>query len=126
MKFILPLLVFGTVFFLSCAANQKSIRVNEKFYTVKVINTSYEKVLLRYQHEEEGYSFRFVDPQFYIKFRMQGKLILQYNIENSDDAKIISIQQDTLIHIKPADIVIDDLPIGEKIIPTPEPSKSSK
>src|SRR5688572_4095392 len=92
-NFILLLLVF---FSCSCAAAKKEIRENEPIvkYTVKVINASFDKVLLRYQLDDLSYTFRFVDPQNNIKFTMNGELTLQYSLVDYDNAKIIKIKQD--------------------------------
>jgi hypothetical protein len=46
---------------------------------------------------------------------MNGNLTLQYSFVDYDDAKILKIKQDTFIHIKQNDIIIDDLPSSEKI-----------
>ena len=91
-------------------------------YTVKVINTSFDKVLLRYQTDDLSYTFRFVDPQNTIRFTMNGNLILQYSLTDYDNAKIIKIKQDTLINVKQNDIIIDDLPPEDKL--KPEETKS--
>jgi hypothetical protein len=129
-SFILLLLL---LFVCSCASTKKAIKDNDSDikYTVKVINSSFDKVLLRYQVDDLSYTFRFVDPKNELKFTMNGELTVQYSLVDYDNAKIIKIKQDTLIHIKQNDIIIDDLPAGEKIVAptgspgkTPEPNKS--
>lgn len=105
-----------SIFFLtSCAASKKNIQEKEaKTFLVKVINSSFEKVLLRNENDDSSYSFRFVDPENSVKFSMRGNLIIQFSMQNYDDAKIIRIEQDTLIHVKKDDLLIDDLPKEEK------------
>ncbi len=109
-------LIISVVFIGSCAANSKNVQEADKntSYIVKVVNSSIDKVLLRYQNDELSYTFRFVDSQNSIKFRMSGNLIVQYSLQDYDNAKIIKIKQDTLIHVKQNDIIIDDLPAEDK------------
>jgi len=79
-------------------------------FTVKIINSSQEKVLIRYQVDESEYTFRFVDAGNELKFTMDGNLVIQYTIQNFDDAKYLRIKQHTLIQVKDSEIFIDDLP----------------
>lgn len=112
---ILPVLFFMLY---SCASSQKVINKSDnESYTVKIVNTSFDKVLLRYQRDDLSYTFQFVDQKSDIKFLMNGNLTIQYSQADFDDAKIIKIKQDTFIQIKENDIIIDDLPVAEKINP---------
>jgi hypothetical protein len=129
MKAKFNLLMLLLLFICSCASVKKEIKDDPKVdikYTVLVINDSFDKVLLRYQLDDLSYTFRFVDSKNRIKFTMNGLLTVQYSLVDYDNAKIIKIKQDTLIHIKQNDIIIDDLPVEEKIVPkaSPEPKKS--
>lgn len=109
----LPLMLF---MFCSCASTQKQVNNEDNtMYTVKVVNSSSEKVALRYQNTDLTYTFRFVDQKNEIKFVMNGNLTIQYSQIDYDNAKIIKIKQDTFIHVKENDIIIDDLPVTEKI-----------
>ncbi len=117
---LLPILFF---FVYSCAANQKNGNNGNELYTVKVVNTSSDKVLLRYQKDDLGYTFQFVDQKNEIKFLMNGNLTIQYSQIDFDDAKIIKIKQDTFIQVKENDIIIDDLPASEKMTPIPKKVK---
>lgn len=111
----LPLLFF---IISSCAATQKvANKTDTEMYTVKVVNTSNDKVLIRYQKSDLSYTFQFVDQNNDLKFLMNGNLTIQYSQKDYDDAKIIKIKQDTFIHVKQSDIIIDDLPVAEKINP---------
>ena len=112
---MLPVLFFMLY---SCASSQKAINQSDnQSYTVKIVNTSFDKVLLRYQRDDLSYTFQFVDQKSDIKFLMNGNLTIQYSQADFDDAKIIKIKQDTFIQIKENDIIIDDLPVAEKINP---------
>ena len=112
---MLPVLFFMLY---SCASSQKAINQSDKqSYTVKIVNTSFDKVLLRYQRDDLSYTFQFVDQKSDLKFLMNGNLTIQYSQTDFDDAKIIKIKQDTFIQIKENDIIIDDLPVAEKINP---------
>lgn len=121
---LLPLLFF-TLY--SCVASQKSAnRSDSELYTVKVVNNSNDKVLLRYQKDDLAYTFQFVDQKSDFKFLMNGNLTVQYSQIDYDDAKIIKIKQDTFIQIKENDIIIDDLPVAEKISPKNKVLEKSK
>lgn len=110
---MLPVLFFMLY---SCASSQKAVNNSDnEAYTVKIVNTSFDKVLLRYQRDDLSYTFQFVDQKSDIKFLMNGNLTIQYSQADFDDAKIIKIKQDTFIQIKENDIIIDDLPVAEKI-----------
>lgn len=118
-KILLYLPFLLLIFITSCSAVQKSINKDgkEQLFTVKVVNTSFDKVMLRYQNDDSSFTFRFVDSNNEIKFLMNGELVVQYSLVDYDNAKIFLIKQDTLIHIKQNDIIVDDLPPGEKIKP---------
>ncbi|MEK7433330.1 MAG: hypothetical protein AABZ74_09385 [Cyanobacteriota bacterium] len=99
----------------SCSGIKKESESNELF-TVKIINNSIDKVLLRYSPDNDlNYTFKFVDKDMETKFLMNGNLSIQYSLIDYDDAKILKIKQDTLVNIKQNDIIIDDLPQSEKI-----------
>lgn len=122
---ILPLICFIN----SCASTQKEIikeNIDNELYTVKVVNTSIDKVLLRYQKDDLGYTFQFVDKNNELKFQMNGNLIIQYSHIEYDNAKIFKIKQDTFIHVKENDIIVDDLPVAEKIITKNKTLEKSK
>ncbi|MFN8578381.1 MAG: hypothetical protein U0354_16195 [Candidatus Sericytochromatia bacterium] len=127
-KFIL--LILPLIFFISsCASTKKEIvkeSIDNELYTVKVVNTSIDKVLLRYQKEDLGYTFQFVDKNSELKFLMNGNLIIQYSQLEYDNAKIFKIKQDTFIHVKENDIIVDDLPIADKITPKNKVLEKSK
>lgn len=112
-KFIL--LLFLMLSLVSCASNIKKAQESNENYTVKVINSSLEKVLIRYENSDNSYTFKIVDPSFDTKFKFNGDLIIQYSLSEYDDAKILKIKQHTLIHVKKDDIIIDDLPKEEII-----------
>lgn len=112
-KFIL--LLFLMLSLISCASNIKKAQESNENYTVKVINSSLEKVLIRYENSDNSYTFKIVDPSFDTKFKFNGDLIIQYSLSEYDDAKILKIKQHTLIHVKKDDIIIDDLPKEEII-----------
>lgn len=112
-KFIL--LLFLILSLISCASNIKKAQESNENYTVKVINSSLEKVLIRYENSDNSYTFKIVDPSFDTKFKFNGDLIIQYSLSEYDDAKILKIKQHTLIHVKKDDIIIDDLPKEEII-----------
>lgn len=117
-KIFLTLLPLFFFMLYSCAASQKAANNSDtEMYTVKVVNTSGDKVLLRYQKSDLSYTFQFVDQNSDMKFLMNGNLTVQYSQTDYDDAKIIKIKQDTFIHVKQNDIIIDDLPTAEKINP---------
>lgn len=123
---VLPLLLF---IMHGCASTQKQINKDDDtttMYTVKVVNSSGEKVALRYQNTDLTYTFRFVDQKNEIKFLMNGNLTVQYSQIDYDNAKIIKIKQDTFIHVKDNDIIIDDLPVAEKIKPENKVLEKSK
>lgn len=111
----------------SCASTKEQIRKDEdtQLYTVKVVNSSIDKVALRYENDERSFTFRFVDTNSEIKFLMNGELTIQYSLKDYDDAKIFKIKQDTFIHVLENDIIVDDLPPAEKIKPSgkTEPQK---
>jgi hypothetical protein len=123
-------LIFLPLFFLisSCAASQKEVNKdsNDNIFTVKVVNSSIDKVLLRYQKSDLSYTFQFIDKNNEMKFLMSGNLIIQYSHVEYDNAKIIKIKQDTFIHVKENDIIIDDLPVAEKISPKNKVLEKSK
>lgn len=113
--FLFTLLLL-TSFIFSCSGLKKDEADDKTLYTVKVINDSIDKALLRFSSDSElSYSFKFVDKGETVKFTMNGNLTLQYSFVDYDDAKILKIKQDTFIHIKQNDIIIDDLPSSEKI-----------
>lgn len=105
--------MFFVINLFSCAAVKKEIHESDEKFTVKIINSSLEKVLVRYENPDTSYTFRVVDPNFDIKFKFNGDLIIQYSTTDYDDAKILKIKQHTLIHVKKDDIIIDDLPKEE-------------
>ncbi len=117
MKSIFYLLTMIILFTCSCASTQKEVRKdgNNTLYTVKVVNSSPTRASLRYASDNQGYTFRFVDSKNEIKFLMDGELTIQYTIKDGDDSRIIKIKQDTFIEVKQNDIIVDDLPITEKI-----------
>lgn len=109
-------LLLLTSFLFSCSGMKKDEADDTKMYTVKVINDSIDKALLRFSSDADlSYSFKFVDKGSSVKFTMNGNLTLQYSLVDYDDAKILKIKQDTFIHIRQNDIIIDDLPSSEKI-----------
>lgn len=114
---IFKLIIFlcFTIGLFSCAATRKEIKESDEKFTVKIINSSLEKVLVRYENPDTSYTFRVVDPNFDTKFKFNGDLIIQYSTSEYDDAKILKIKQHTLIHVKKDDIIIDDLPKEEII-----------
>lgn len=107
--------LMSTFLLFSCSGVKKESESNDMF-TVKIINNSIDKVLLRYSPDNDlNYTFKFVDKDMETKFLMNGNLSIQYSLIDYDDAKILKIKQDTLINIKQNDIIIDDLPQSEKI-----------
>lgn len=110
------LLLFLTSFLLSCSGIKKESSDDTALYTVKVVNDSIDKALLRFSSDSDlSYTFKFVDKGENVKFTMNGNLTIQYSLVDYDDAKIIKIKQDTFIHIRQNDIIIDELPNSEKI-----------
>lgn len=111
--FVISLMSIFLLF--SCSGVKKESESNDMF-TVKIINNSIDKILLRYSPDNDlNYTFKFVDKDMETKFLMNGNLSIQYSLIDYDDAKILKIKQDTLINIKQNDIIIDDLPQSEKI-----------
>jgi len=101
-------LFFLLIIFLSSCSAIISKKENDN-YTVKIINSSNDKVLIRFE-EENSYKIRLVDENSSIKFQMNGELVIQYVILNYEDFKILSIKQHTFIHVLKDNIIIDDLP----------------
>jgi hypothetical protein len=108
MKYKFFLLTLIILFISSCYATLSN-RENFK-YTVKVINSSNDKVLLRFEDDENSYKIRIIDENSSLKFKMNGELVIQYIISNYEDFKILSIKQHTFIHVLKDNIIIDDLP----------------
>ncbi|MFN8671333.1 MAG: hypothetical protein U0457_04515 [Candidatus Sericytochromatia bacterium] len=115
--FFISLSLMFLTFIFSCSGIKKDSEDKEKeLYTVKIINNSIDKALIRYASDDDlNYTFKFVDKDMETKFTMNGVLSIQYSLRDYDDAKILKIKQDTLIHLKQDDIIIDDLNPNEKI-----------
>lgn len=108
MRYKFFLLTLITLFLFSCSAVIS--KKGNDVYTVKVINSSSDKVLLRFEDTDNNYKIRIVDENSLLKFQMNGELVVQYIISNYEDFKILSIKQHTFINVLKDNIIIDDLP----------------
>ncbi|GIW23107.1 MAG: hypothetical protein KatS3mg068_2114 [Candidatus Sericytochromatia bacterium] len=107
MRYKFYFIIFILLFIFSCSAIIS--KKENDIYTVKIINSSNDKVLVRFE-DENNYRIRVVDENSSIKFQMNGELVIQYVILNYEDFKILSIKQHTFIHVLKNNIIIDELP----------------